>query len=246
MERCRWCNGKLKMSGSEYISYARSTSVTDAVTTRRSLRGFLPDEVPVETIKRILNSAARAPSGTNMQPWRVYALTGQSKSDLCGAVCAEFDKKSGEHSGEVQYYPSKWFEPYLSRRRKVGWDLYGLLGIEKGDHDKTHAQHRRNFVFFDAPVGLIFTIHRDLATGSWLDYGMFLQNIMLLAREAGLHTCAQAAWSDYHAIIREQLDIDASEIVVCGMALGYADESAIENQLVSERADVSEFVRYFD
>lgn len=234
------------MSGSEYISYARSTSVTDAVTTRRSLRGFLPDEVPVETIKRILNSAARAPSGTNMQPWRVYALTGQSKSDLCGAVCAEFDKKSGEHSGEVQYYPSKWFEPYLSRRRKVGWDLYGLLGIEKGDHDKTHAQHRRNFVFFDAPVGLIFTIHRDLATGSWLDYGMFLQNIMLLAREEGLHTCPQAAWSDFHRVIRTVLPLSDEEIVVCGMAIGYANPDLVENSLLTEREDAEGFTRFLD
>ncbi|MEM7292787.1 MAG: nitroreductase, partial [Pseudomonadota bacterium] len=148
--------------------------------------------------------------------------------------------------GEERYYPEKWFEPYISRRRKVGWDLYGLLGIEKGARDKMHAQHRRNFIYFDAPVGLIFTIDRKLAVGSWLDYGMFLQNIMLLAREAGLHTCPQAAWSDFLKPIRSILPLGEEEIVVCGMAIGYADPDAIENSLVTERADTADFAHFFD
>ncbi len=234
------------MNADKHIDYAKAQSVTSAVNTRRSLRAFKPTMPEEGVVSQILQTAARAPSGTNIQPWNVYVVSNESRNKLCEAVCKAFDDPEAKHEIEVSYYPNKWFEPYLARRRKIGWDLYGLLGIEKGDREKTHQQHKRNFQFFDAPIGIIFTLHRDLATGSWLDYGMFLQNIMLLAREAGLHTCAQAAWSDYHAIIREQLDIDASEIVVCGMALGYADESAIENQLVSERADVSEFVRYFD
>ncbi|MCL4152996.1 UNVERIFIED_CONTAM: hypothetical protein GTU68_042089 [Idotea baltica] len=200
---------------------------------------------PDGAIEQILETAARAPSGTNIQPWKVYVVTGEARNKLCAAACEAFDDPTEKHEIEVSYYPDKWFEPYLARRRKIGWDLYGLLGIGKGDRERTQAQHKRNYQFFDAPVGLIFTLHRDLATGSWMDYGMFLQNIMLLAREAGLHTCAQAAWSDYHKVVREKLQIDLSEVIVCGMALGYADESAIENQLVSQRAEISEFVQYF-
>lgn len=217
-----------------------------AINTRRSIRAFTEVLPPIGLIDEILRSAARAPSGTNIQPWKVYVVTGQARERLCNAACAEFDNPEAHHESEVAYYPEKWFEPYLARRRKIGWDLYGLLGIAKGDREKTRTQHKRNYRFFDAPVGLIFTLHRDLSTGSWLDYGMFMQNIMLLAREAGLHTCAQAAWADYHSIVRQQLQIDLSELVVCGMAVGYADEQAIENTLVSERSDLSEFVHHFE
>jgi len=156
-----------------------SPSVSDAVTSRRSLRAFRPTPIETKTLNAILEKSARAPSGTNMQPWQVYVLRGNHKQAVCDAVCDAFDNEPGLHESEVRYYPEKWFEPFISRRRKVGWDLYGLLGIGKGERDKMHAQHRRNFRFFDAPVGMIFTIHRSLSTGSWLDYGMFLQNIML-------------------------------------------------------------------
>lgn len=232
------------MNTNQHIHYGPADSVSVAVNTRRSIRAFTDQMPEPAVIESILASAARAPSGTNIQPWNVYVLTGDARQNLCDAVSEAFDDPESKHDIEVPYYPQKWFEPYLARRRKIGWDLYGLLGIGKGEREKTHAQHRRNFQFFDAPVGMIFTLHRDLATGSWLDYGMFLQNIMLLAREAGLHTCAQAAWSDYHDIIRDQLDIDESYVVVCGMAVGYADESALVNTLVSEREPVSEFVTY--
>ena len=221
-----------------------ATSVSEAVVSRRSVRAFLDQPVAQATVRRILQSSARAPSGTNMQPWRVYVLTGESRDALCDTVCAAFDDPSRQYDGEVRYYPRSWFEPYVSRRRKVGWDLYGLLGITREDRQSMHVQHRRNFRFFDAPVGMIFTIHRELETGSWLDYGMFLQNIMLLAREAGLHTCPQAAWADYHMPIRETLGLSADEVVVCGMALGYADIDAVENTLETERMDLAEFVRF--
>ena len=227
---------------SQHINYQTSTGVTSAINTRRSLRAFLPTTISEDQLRTLFQCASRAPSGTNMQPWNTYVLTENSLRCVCSAVCDAFDDGGGGYSGETRYYPEEWFDPYLARRRQVGWALYNLLGIAKGDRVATRAQHRRNFKFFDAPVGLIFTIHRDLATGSWLDYGMYLQNIMLLAREQGLHTCPQAAWADYHAVLREQLPIEAEEMVVCGMALGYADPDAIENSLVTERVDIEENV----
>ena len=231
---------------SSHISYTKSLSVSDAINTRRSLRAFLPEQVDTDVVQNILSTAARAPSGTNMQPWKTYVVSGETRQQLCDTTCLAFDGPPGTHTSEVRYYPESWFEPYLGRRRQVGWALYNLLGIKKGDRERTHAQHRRNFQFFDAPVGMIFTIHRDLATGSWLDYGMFMQNVMLLAREQGLHTCPQAAWADYHTAVRQVLPLDDEEIVVSGLALGYADSSAIENTLVTERVGVSDHVEFLE
>ena len=218
--------------------------VDDAITSRRSIRRFLPTPVPAETVETILDVAARAPSGTNMQPWRGYVTAGAAKDALVGAVQAVFDAGEPGHSQEVQYYPGEFFEPYLSRRRAVGWELYRRLGIARGEAAKMKAQHRRNFQFFDAPVGMIFTIDRRLATGSWLDYGMFLQNVMTAARARGLDTCAQAAWASYHRAIRPVLGLAEEEIVVCGMALGYADPDAPENALATERAPATTFMRF--
>jgi len=216
----------------------------DAITSRRSIRAFLPTPVPRETVEAILDVAARAPSGTNMQPWIARVLTGEPKNRLIAAVQAVFDSGEPGHKQEVQYYPDEFFEPYLGRRRKVGWDLYGRLGIARGENAKMKAQHRRNFQFFDAPVGIVFTIDRRLATGSWLDYGMFLQNVMTAARARGLDTCAQAAWTHYHKAMRPVLGLDETEIVVCGMALGFADPEAPENAMVTERAPAKEFARF--
>ena len=151
-----------------------------------------------------------------------------------------------KRESEFPYYPEKFFEPYKARRRKVGWDLYGLLGIEKGDFEKTKAQHDRNLVFFDAPVGMMFTIHRDLKIGSWLDLGMFLQNIMILARSHGLETCPQAAFSHFHETIRKYIEIGDDYIVVCGMAMGYADWSRPECSLVVEREPLANYVTFKD
>lgn len=217
--------------------------VEEAVGQRRSVRAFKPDPVPRETVERILQIAARAPSGTNMQPWKVHVLTGAAKDGLSAAIMAAFDGEE-EHKGEWAYYPKKFRDPYLARRRKVGWDLYGLLGIEKGDHGKMHTQHGRNYTFFDAPVGLVFVIDRDLEIGSWLDYGMFLQNVMVVARSHGLETCPQAAFAPYHKVIRETLGLDEVEAVVCGMSLGYADWDRVENTLLTERMPLEEFVTF--
>ena len=234
------------MSLSAEINYDSSKLVSDAIRTRRSLRAFLPKDVPNSIIQSILETACRAPSSTNMQPWQVHVVRSDVKQRLCDAVCHAFDHEKDQHQGECKVYPERWFDPYISRRRKVGWDLYGLLNIGKSEREKMHVQHRRNFQFFDAPVGMIFTIHRELAIGSWLDYGMFLQNIMLLAREQGLHSCPQAAWTDFHQVIRKVLPVSADEIIVCGLALGYADESAIENSLLTERAEVADFVQFHE
>jgi nitroreductase len=213
----------------------------EAVASRRSIRAFLDTPVPREVVERILDAAARAPSGTNMQPWRGYALAGAPLRALSDALVAEAGAKV---EAEYRYYPETFFEPYLSRRRKVGWDLYGLLGIAKGDTARMKAQHARNFTFFGAPVGIIFTIDRRLEIGSWLDYGMFLGNVMTLARAQGLDTCPQAAFAPHHATIRAMLDIPDNEVVVCGMALGHADLAAPENALVTERAPAAEFCRF--
>lgn len=217
--------------------------VREAIAGRRSVRAFRPDPVPRETVAEILALASRAPSGTNMQPWRVHVLAGAAKEALSQAVLAAHD--AGAAGGaEYRYYPEKFFEPYLSRRRKVGWDMYGLIGIEKGDKERMHAQHGRNYVFFDAPVGMIFTIDRRLEIGSWLDYGMFLQNVSLAARGFGLETCPQAAFAPHQEVVRGVLQLDEAEVVVCGMALGYEDRDAPINALRTQRAPVAEFADF--
>ena len=229
-----------------------TTAVVDAaITSRRSLRAFLPTPVPRQTIEEILTVAARAPSGVNTQPWKVTVLTGAAKAGLSKQILAAHDANAaagstGADVGEYDYYPTEWVSPYLERRRKVGWDLYGLLGIAKTDKARMHVQHGRNYRFFDAPVGLIFTIDRVLRQGSWLDYGMFLQNIMVTARARGLDTCPQAAFIGFHQVIAEYLALPPGEMVVCGMSLGHADPSAPENQLVTERAPVASFTRFVE
>ena len=181
-----------------------------------------------------------------MQPWKVYATSGKSKDKLSSAVLSAHNDPDFERDYVYNYYPSPMHEPYVSRRRAVGWGLYSLLGIEKGDKEKMHAQHGRNYTFFDAPVGLIFTIDEKLEIGSWLDYGMFLQNIMTAARGRGLDTCPQAAFAPFHKVIKSELNIPDDEVVVCGMALGHADMSVIENSLVSDREDVDSFTMFLD
>ncbi len=225
---------------------APDNPVDAAITSRRSIRAFLDKPVERAEIERILEVAARAPSGTNTQPWKVYVLTGQAREALSDAILAVHNDpaRAREHSEEYAYYPREWVSPFIDRRRKVGWDLYGLLGLSREDKAGMAAQHARNFRFFDAPVGLIFTIDRIMEQGSWLDYGMFLQNIMVAARGRGLDTCPQAAFTQYHRIIAEQLKLPANETVVCGMALGWADPDKIENSLVTEREPVSGFVQF--
>lgn len=223
-------------------------TVDAAITSRRSIRAFLPTPVPREVIEEILAVAARAPSGTNTQPWQVTVLTGQAKERLSQRILAVYDDPAerARHSEEYAYYPTEWRSPYIDRRRKVGWDLYGLLGIGKTDKERMHAQHGRNYRFFDAPVGLVFTIDRVMQQGSWLDYGMFLEALMVAARARGLDTCPQAAFTQFHRVIADELQLPAEQMVVCGMSLGHADPQAPENSLVTEREPVSGFARFLD
>lgn len=220
--------------------------VDEVIRSRRSLRAFLPTPVEEEDIRAILEVATRAPSGTNTQPWKVTVVQGDALRRLSQAILAAHNdaEVAKTHSEEYRYYPVEWRSPYIDRRRKVGWDLYALLGLGRDNKAGMHAQHGRNYAFFDAPVGLIFTIDRIMEQGSWLDYGMFLQNLMLAARARGLDTCPQAAFTQYHRIIQEQLAIPEQEMLVCGMSLGFADLSKVENSLQTERASLAEFVRF--
>lgn len=222
--------------------------VDTAITSRRSIRAFLPDPVARVDIEAILKVAARAPSGSNIQPWRVYVLTGAVKEKLSSEIRRAYldPELAKQHRAEYQYYPREWRPPYIDRRRKVGWDLYSLLGLGRDNKVGMQVQHARNYTFFDAPVGLMFTIDRDMELGSWLDYGMFLQNIMIAARGRGLHTCPQVAFIHFPKIIGEVLELPENEKFVCGMSLGYADMTKIENTLFTERKPLSEFVKFVD
>ncbi|ALI10735.1 MULTISPECIES: nitroreductase [Pseudomonas] len=223
-----------------------SQTIDWAIASRRSIRAYLPTPVPREEIEAILDVARFCATGVNMQPWRVHVITGAAKAQVSRAI-AELDNDpslSGDLEDAYEYYPREWTSPYVDRRRKVGWDLYGLLGIAKGDKQRMHAQHGRNYRFFDAPVGLLFTIDRVLKEGSLLDYGMFLQAVMVAARGRGLHTCPQAAFLKYHEVISNALEIPAEQMLVCGMSLGYADENSIENTLVTDREPVSAFTTF--
>jgi len=219
-------------------------AVDRAITSRRSVRAFLPTPVPRAIVEEILAVSSRAPSGTNTQPWRVHVVAGEPKDALAAAVLHAHDHEQEAHREEYHYYPVQWNEPFLGRRRAIGWSLYGLVGIVRGDKAGMHRQHGRNYVFFDAPVGLIFTIDRSLERGSWLDYGMFLQNVMVAARARGLDTCPQAAFTKFHRVIADQLSLPDNEMLVCGMSLGYADPDAPENRLVTERAPVESFADF--
>ena len=222
--------------------------VDHAIRTRQSVRAFLPTPVPRATNEEILDGASRAPSGTNTQPWTVTGLMGAARQRLSDAIRAANDdpEQRKQHSEEYAYYPIKWVDPYLARRRKIGWDLYGLLGIGRDDKARMHDQHGRNYAFFDAPVGMIFTIDRIMEQGSWLDYGMFLENIMIAARARGLDTCPQAAFTQFHRVIKDVLGLPDEQMVVCGMSLGYADMSKVENTLATEREPVSGFARFIE
>jgi nitroreductase len=221
------------------------TPVEEAIIGRKSIRAFLSTPVPRETIERILLTARWAPSGSNIQPWKAWVLTGAPKEALSRELLA-LHASGVEGRSEYRYYPVTWREPYLSRRRATGWGLYGLLGIDKGDRAATRAQHGRNFLFFDAPVGLIFTIDRDMEQGSWLDYGQFLQSIMIAARGLGLDTCPQAAFCEYHEVIQQRLAIPKEQMIVCGMALGYADPDAPVNGLRTDRIGLAEFTTFVE
>jgi nitroreductase len=214
-------------------------SAIQAVLGRKSIRRFTDQAVDEDVVWAILTGAARAPSGTNFQPWKVHVVTGDSRARLSEAVRGSATGTGG--SLEYSYIPDEVKEPYLSRRRKIGYDLYALYGIDREDRPARAEAMLRNFDFFGAPVGLFVTMDRALTIGQWLDCGMFLQNIMILARAYGLETCPQQAWCDYGDVVRQELGIAEDHIILTGLALGNADWSAPENSLVTEREPATAF-----
>jgi nitroreductase len=226
--------------------YKPAPGVFEAARTRRSIRAYKPDPVPLNILRDIVALGRHAPSGSNIQPWRVHVLTGATLVRVGTAIQQAFLTDAPGHQRDYDYYTDPIYEPYLARRRQCGWGLYGTLGIGRGDRAKSKAYRATNYNFFSAPVGLIFTIDRKLEKGSWLDYGMFLQTIMLAARARGLHTCPEAAIASYPDIVRHELGISGDWIVICGMAMGYADPDALINTFQPPRIQLEEYAVFLD
>jgi nitroreductase len=222
-----------------------AAAVDEAINSRKSVRAFLPTPVERATVEHLLQLASRAASGSNIQPWRVRVFAGEVKEKLTKAILEAIARDGFEaYQREWNYYPVNWREPFLSRRRKIGWDMYQLLGVAKGDFEGTHRARLRNYEFFGAPVGMIFTLDEDLEIGSFLDLGIYLGTLMIAARGHGLHTCPQAAFADFHKIIRPILNIGEKEIIICGMALGHIDPAAPVNALQTTRAPLADFASF--
>lgn len=239
-------------ANSRAFNFMSSPSLDAAITSRVSVRAFTAQPVPAATLERLFKTSAQLVCEGEIPPWRVHVLQGESRASLCDKVCNAHDARRADPAlgadlkEEYDYYPKKWLSPYIERRRENGWGLYGLLGIGKTDKDKMHAQHHRNYLFFDAPVGLIFTMDRSLGYSSLAHYGAFLQNIMIAARVQGLHTCPQAAWNDFGKIILPHVGAGVDDLMVCCMAVGYADPTATVNSFYTPRSPVAEFTRWMD
>jgi nitroreductase len=224
---------------------ANAAVVDEAINTRQSVRAFLPTPVARDTVETLIKLAARSASGSNIQPWRIRVIGGDIKLRLEKAIFDAVERDGFEpYQREWNYYPVNWREPFLGRRRKIGWDMYSLLGIAKGDFEGTQRARMRNYEFFGAPVGMIFTLDEDLEIGSWLDLGIYLGTLMIAARGHGLHTCPQAAFADFHKVIRPILGIPEKEIIVCGMAVGHIDPDAPVNRLATERAPLADYASF--
>ena len=220
-------------------------NVKEAFVSRRSVRRFLPDSVSKEQIQNILEGAAFAPSGHNIQPWHVYVVQGKKKLSMTNSIIEAIkDGSAKEMKNEFDYYPTEWFEPFVSRRRAVGFELYNLLGIGRDDFEARDKQMQENFHFFGAPVGMFITMDRRLATGTFMDVGMFIQSILVGARGEGLHSCGQVAFTKFHTLIAEQLKFKENEMLVCGVSIGYEDTSAPENALRVEKLQYSDFTTF--
>ena len=222
-----------------------SPDVFDAARTRRSIRAYKADPVPREVLRDMVAVARHAPSGSNIQPWRVHVLSGSTLKRVGEAIKQAFLAGEREHR-DYEYYTDPVYEPYLARRRQCGWGLYGTLQIGRGDYERSKAYRARNYEFFGAPAGLVFTIDRGLEKGSWLDYGMFLQTIMLAARARGLHTCAEASIASYPDVVRRELGLTEDWIVICGMAVGYADPDDVINTFQPPRIEVDDYATFLD
>ncbi|RZG65401.1 nitroreductase [Acinetobacter bouvetii] len=228
------------------------TLVDQVINSRHSVRAFKTTPIETQTIKDILTVSSRAPSGNNIQPWKVYVVTGQKREALIEKVCTAQTEifanpqKADLYQESFKYYPIKWTSPFIERRRENGWGLYGLLGIQKGEQDKMQQQLLRNYQLFDAPVGLFFTANTILEIGSKMDIAMMIQNVMITAKARGIDSCPQAAWNPFHQVVAEVLDIPDDEELVCAVALGYADQTQVVNQLHTPRVPAEEFAIFYD
>ncbi len=220
-------------------------SIIDAMIDRKAIRAFKNDPVPPPTIEAILDAARWAPSGVNSQPWQVCVVTGAIKDQLTQRLI-DARERTLPSNPDYQYYPLHWVEPYRGRRIETGKALYEALGIEKSDKTRQKQAWADNYRFFGAPVGLFFLLDVGMEKGSWLDMGMFIQNVMLAARQHGLETCPQASLAEYPDIVREILGLPNSLDLVCGMALGYADMAHPVNNYRLKRVAVKDFTRWYD
>jgi nitroreductase len=218
--------------------------VNEAIATRKSVRAFRSDPVDLGLVKDILVQAARAPSGGNLQPWHMYVLSGAARDELVRRVKSKMQEAPMGERPEYHIYPVDLTEPYKARRYQIGEAMYATVGIPREDRAGRLKQFVRNWEFFGAPIGIIFTIDRQMQQGQWADVGMYMENVMLLARQYGLHTCPQEAWAVWHGTIREYLSVPDNEMVFCGMSVGYADDTAPINRLVSERASLDVFASF--
>lgn len=233
-------------TGHQPLSCTPEADVFAAARTRRSVRAYKSDAVAPALLREIVELGRHAPSGSNIQPWRVHVLTGATLKRVGTAIQNAFLNEEPGHQRDYDYYTDPVFEPYLARRRACGWGLYGTLGIGKGDHEKSKAYRASNYTFFGAPAGLVFTIDRKLEKGSWLDYGMFLQTLMLAARARGLHSCAEASIASYPDVVRRELGLGHEWVVICGMAMGYADAEAVVNTFQPERIALEDYATFLE
>jgi nitroreductase len=218
--------------------------VSEAVNSRRSMRTFKSDPVPRQDIEWIIETAARAASNGNLQPWKLYVTEGRARERLSSAILKSLDDNDHGPGAEYDVYPKEFTPVYDARRKLVGKQLYTILGVPRGDAAGMQKQFRRNFLFFDAPVGMILCVERRMGGGQWIDCGIFLDQLMLLAREKGLHTCPQAAFSRVQHVVRRELKIPDDQVVICGLALGYAEPEAVPNNLITERAPLKDFTTW--
>jgi len=215
--------------------------VSEAIDSRMSCRAFLPTPVPESTVRAILEAATRAPSGGNLQPWHCYVLTGEPLVQFLALIRSRLMRHPRGEGAEYDVYPPGLTEPYRGRRFKCGEDMYATIGVPRDDKPARLRQFARNYAFFGAPVGLFFCIDRQMGPPQWADLGMYMQSVMLLARQYGLHTCPQEAWAVWHQAVGEFLGLPARLMLFSGMALGHRDEDAPINRLRTERAALTEF-----
>ena len=220
-------------------------NVSEALLKRKSVRAFLDKSVEKEKIEYILNHAKYAPSGVNTQPWQVSVVKGDTKRSIDTKMINAFINNEKDNM-DYQYYPLDWYEPYKSRRKQTGLLMYKTLEITRDDKEKQLDQWAKNFDAFKAPVVLYFFIDKELEKGSYLDYGMFLQSVALVAVELGLATCIQAALAQYPDIVKDQLDIPKDKILLCGIALGYEDKEDIVNSYRTPRVELEEFTKFYE